>query len=546
MRYPDEKLSHEDELEEGGLADLVGPQRGDAGRTTTGMTAGTSGSKGGESRRPAPQKGKDSEKGADGSASERTTKKKKAKKTSPLDPPGEWKKKAVKHKKGLGDEPRSVTSEPPPEKKQKGERKKKRKAKADTAGPIPKKKKAKGTPSAALGRAPNAELPPVLEVPQGAAPVAVEQRSGMDEQLEAHLLSTDPLATVAQPSQTASSSMVPQVPDMRGFLAGLRKSIPRAEVQHVLVATPFLRQPKESWVPVPVAEAQTTKPPTVRELLARQAVGETPKEPTPEVPQPTALRSLLAREVSAMETGEQEPITMDTETQEELTLPSSGAVTDEPMIPTDLECQVKTTEVTVTQEMVIPVTEEEEPVGPPSIETRTVETQRGNYTMIDTRVLDQLGRLEVTVQGPTKLIQGPSQPKPALGLAEIPGMVEMELVQTAQATTSQAASLMGNQEPAGGEPSSTQRTQGEGHDTPDSDSEDAQGSDDKGGDNEAPTVCPNAPGIPGGGGGIGRKGGHGKGKLIGNSQPRKGREGCQRRRWQPQLFRWSKRLTNPG
>ena len=78
MRYPDEKLSDEDELEEGGLANLVGPQRGDTGRTATGMTAGTSGSKEGGSRRPAPQKGKDSEKEADGSASERTTKKKKA------------------------------------------------------------------------------------------------------------------------------------------------------------------------------------------------------------------------------------------------------------------------------------------------------------------------------------------------------------------------------------------------------------------------------------------------------------------------------------
>ena len=74
MRYPDEKLSDEDKLEEGGLADLVGPRRGDAGRTMTGMTARTSGSKGGGSRRPAPQKGKDSEKGANGSASERTTK----------------------------------------------------------------------------------------------------------------------------------------------------------------------------------------------------------------------------------------------------------------------------------------------------------------------------------------------------------------------------------------------------------------------------------------------------------------------------------------
>ena len=121
MRYPDEKLSDEDELEEGGLADLVGPQRKDAKRTSTGMTAGTSGSKGGGSRRPAPQKGKDSEKGANGSTSERTTKKKKAKKTSPLDPPREGKKKVVKCKKGQGNEPGSVTSEPPPEKKQKGE-----------------------------------------------------------------------------------------------------------------------------------------------------------------------------------------------------------------------------------------------------------------------------------------------------------------------------------------------------------------------------------------------------------------------------------------
>ena len=214
-----------------------------------------------------------------------------------------------------------------------------------------------------------------------------------------------PPATVAQKSQTTSSSTVPQVPDMGGFLARFRKSIPRAGVRQVLVATPFLRWPKQSWVPVPVAEAQTTKPPTVRELLARQAVGETPEEPTPEAPQTTALRSPPAREVSTMETREQEPITMDAEMQEELMVPSSGAATDEPMIPTDLEHQVETTEVTVTQETVTPVMEEEEPVGPPSIETRTVETQRGNYTMINTRVLDQLGRLEVTAQGPTELVQ---------------------------------------------------------------------------------------------------------------------------------------------
>ena len=271
-----------------------------------------------------------------------------------------------------------------------------------------------------------------------------------------------------------------------------------------------------------MAEAQMTKPPTVRELLARQAVGETPEEPNPEVPQPIALRSTLAREVSAMETGEQEPIAMDAEMQEELTVPSSGVATDEPVISTDLEHQVETMEVTVTQEMVTPVTEEEEPVGLPSIETRTVETQRGNYTMIDTRVLDQLGRLEVTAQGPTKLVWGASQPKPALGPAEISGMVEMELVQMAQATTSQTASLMGNQEPTGGKPSSTWRTQGEGHNTPDSDSGDAEGSDNERGDNEVPPVHPDAPGAPGGGGGNGGKGGHGKGKLI-RKQPAKKR-----------------------
>ena len=222
------------------------------------------------------------EKGADGSTLERTTKKKKAKKTSPSDLPGEGKKKTVKCKRGQGDEPGSVTSEAHPEKKQKGERKKKKKRKAETnaAGPIPKKKKAKGTPSATLGRAPNAELLAVPEVPPGAAPVTVEQRPSMDEQLEAHLPSSDPLATVAQQRQTVPSSMVSQVPDMGGFLAGLRKSIPRARARQVLVATPVLRRPKQSWIPVPVAEVQTTKPPTVRELLARQAVGETPKEPT--------------------------------------------------------------------------------------------------------------------------------------------------------------------------------------------------------------------------------------------------------------------------
>ena len=91
-----------------------------------------------------------------------------------------------------------------------------------------------------------------------------------------------------------------------------------------------------------------------------------------------------------METGEQESITMDAEMQEGLKVPSSGATTDEPVNPTDSECQVET------METVTPVMEEEEPVGPPSIETRTVKTQRGNYATINTRILDLLGRLEVT------------------------------------------------------------------------------------------------------------------------------------------------------
>ena len=200
------------------------------------------------------------------------------------------------------------------------------------------------------------------------------------------------------------------------------------------------------------------------------------------------------------------------------------------MIPTDLEHQVETMEVTITQEMVTPVMEEEEPVRLLSIETRTVKTQRGNYAMIDMRILDQLGRLEVTEQGPTRLIQGASQPKPALGLVEIPDMVEVELVQMAQATTSQAASLTGNQEPAGGELSSNWRTREEGHNTPDSDSGDAQGSDNEGGDNEAPPACPDTPGAPGGGEGKGRKGGHGKGKLIRKQPAKKGQKGMPKKK----------------
>ena len=130
---------------------------------------------------------------------ERATKKKGARKTSPPDPPRGEEKKAVKRKKGQGNEPEPITLELPMEKKQKGERKKKKKRKveADADEPIPKKKKAKGTPSATLGRAPDAEPPPVPGVPLGAAPMAIQWRTSLDEQLDAHLLGAEPLATVA-------------------------------------------------------------------------------------------------------------------------------------------------------------------------------------------------------------------------------------------------------------------------------------------------------------------------------------------------------------
>ena len=345
VRYPDEKRSDEDELEGGGLADLVGPRR-----------------------ETCP---KDSERGAEGSMSERATKKKGARKTSPPDQPGGEEKKAVKCKKGQGNEPEPMTSGPPTEKKQKGERKKKKKRKADADEPVPKKKKAKGTPSTALGRAPDVESPPVPGVPPGATPTAIEWRTSLDEQLEAHLLGAEPPATVAQQSQTAASLMAPQGPDMGGFLAGLRKSVPWAGTQQAVVTTPVPRRSKQTWILVPVAEARTTRPPTVRELLARQAVKEIPEGSLLEVPQPTALRSPPAREVSTTETEGQEPTTMDAEAQKESMVPSSGTATDEPVIPTDLECQVRTMEVTVTQETVTLVMEEEEPAGPPPIETRT-------------------------------------------------------------------------------------------------------------------------------------------------------------------------------
>ena len=116
---------------------------------------------------------------------------------------------------------------------------------------------------------------------------------------------------------------------------------------------------------------------------------------------------------------------MDAEAQKEPTVPSSRMVTGDPLIPVDLEHQVRTIEVTVVEEMVALVMEEEEPAGPPPIEARTVKTQWGNYATINTRILDQLGSSEVVDQGLTEPMQGATQPRPALGPAEIPGMMEV-------------------------------------------------------------------------------------------------------------------------
>ena len=229
------------------------------------------------------------------------------------------------------------------------------------------------------------------------------------------------------------------------------------------MTTTVPRWSKQTWIPVPVAEAQRTRPLIVRELLVRQAAKEIPGGSLLEAPQPTVLRSPLARKVSTMETGWLEPIAMDAEAQKEPMVPSRGTVTDEPVISTDLKRQVRTTEVMVVQETVALVKKEEEPMGPSPIETRTIETQRGNYATIDMRILDQLGRLEVADQGPTKLVQGAMQPKPALGPAEIHGLMEVELVQMAQAATSQAAPSMESQGTAGSKLSGNQKTEGGGH-----------------------------------------------------------------------------------
>ena len=71
VRYPDEKLSDEDELEGDGLADLVGPLK----KTSL----------------------KDSEKETEGPTPKRTTKKEKARKTTLQGPSRGGEKKAVKH-----------------------------------------------------------------------------------------------------------------------------------------------------------------------------------------------------------------------------------------------------------------------------------------------------------------------------------------------------------------------------------------------------------------------------------------------------------------
>ena len=107
--------------------------------------------------------------------------------------------------------------------------------------------------------------------------------------------------------------------------------------------------------------------------------------------------------------------------------------------------------------------EKDKSTDPPPIETRTVEIQRGNYVTKDTRIMDQWGRLEVTDQSPVETRQGATQLKLASGPAGIPGLVEVELVQTAQATTSETAPSAENQGTTANKPSSDQMTQGGEH-----------------------------------------------------------------------------------
>ena len=100
VRYLDEKLSDEDELEGDGLADLIGPLE----RMSL----------------------KDSKKETEELTSKRTTKTEKFRKTTLQEPSGGGEKKAVKCQKGQGNEPKPMTSKPPPQKKWEGEGKKKK------------------------------------------------------------------------------------------------------------------------------------------------------------------------------------------------------------------------------------------------------------------------------------------------------------------------------------------------------------------------------------------------------------------------------------
>ena len=102
---------------------------------------------------------------------------------------------------------------------------------------------------------------------------------------------------------------------------------------------------------------------------------------------------------------------MDMEAWEEPTVPSNRMTADEPVTPANLEHQAGTTKETVVLETDAPMTmEKDKSMDPPPIETRTVETQRGNYVTIDTRILEQWGRLEVMDQSPAKPMQGATQP----------------------------------------------------------------------------------------------------------------------------------------
>ena len=89
------------------------------------------------------------------------------------------------------------------------------------------------------------------------------------------------------------------------------------------------------------------------------------------------------------------------------------------------------------------------------------------------------------------------------------------------------------------------RPRKKGDNTPDSGFGDIQGDDDEGGENDAPPVHPDAPSVPERSGGNGKKGGHGKGKLIGKQPSKKGLKEKPKKKTATPVFLLVKRTNQP-